>query len=756
MHAAIRRTLGGLAATGLLLASSLPVHAAWSSSVVDSSYFLTRPSLRVDSADHVGIAYQRIGDSPGIFYSTNATASWVSGRASSGSDYFPSLRFDNSDKAHIAFARLAGSPGVYVTDNSTGSWSAPTLVAADLDPTLPSLSIDGSNYQGIAWASNFSFAPGLYFATNATGSWVTTRVTTGTWENTPSLQFDASGNAHVLFARYAPSAPGLYYATNAIGSWVVTRLTTTYDDDPSFVFDGAGKIHAAFHRFATGSDATMYATNATGSWVITPLPYGNPATFGPPSLQLDGNGNPNIFVSIYETATPAYSFAGHLFHYVFSSNTWQGSSDLPLDASSGNDEFPSLAYLSDGTTIDLAFRRTYPSAGIRFWSAFGSSSVVDGSHTTAAAAIDLGPSSARNISFNTRDGDGGTTIFATGTGAGWTLDTPGTGNPSIFATDIATDGNGKVRILDGAAYYSNATSLWTSDTSLPFGGQGEVAVDGANHAHIVYSDHVPPYWQINYKTDATGSWVADSPYSCCAFEGDVEPTIALDPNGKPHIAWVFPDGAGGASLVYQNRISGSWTSTTTLLGGTNAWPSIAVDGANKVHIAVIHYGSSPGIYYLTNKSGAWTSTRLTRSYSDGAPSIAIDASNHVYIATTRGSWAANPGVYVITNATGSWVKARVVPTFDAGAISLVVTSGGLARMVFSSSTGVLEYENSTTTLTVSAGTVAWLVRSQLRLAAETGLAVGASGATSTQPGFRDGQSEPTTDSMTRTTPPRRY
>jgi len=694
----IRRGVA-FAAAALLLGQA-PASATWSSSTVDASFYLTEPSMQVDSADHTGIAYERYGDNPGILYATNATGSWVTARASSGSDGQPSLRFDAADKPHVAFARFASSPGIYVTDRTTGSWSAPTLVAADPDPTLPSLAIDPSGNQGVVYASNYSFAPGLYYATNSTGPWVVTKVSGGTWENTPALQFDGSGHAHILFARYAPDAPGIYYATNATGSWVTTRLTATYDDSPSFVFDDAGKIHSAFSRFASGAEATVYATNATGSWVVSQLPSGNPVSFGPPSIRLDGNGNPNIFVSVYDHSQYAYAVAGHLIHYVLSGGTWQGSSDLPLDSTSGSDDFPSLAFLSNGTSIEVAFRRTYPSAGIRFWSVYGTSVLVDGSRSPAGApAIDLGPTNARNIAFNRREGDSGRTIFATGSGSSWTLDTAGSGNPSIFATDIGTDTNGKVRILDGEAFYSNATSAWTSDTTLPFGGQGEVAVDGTGHAHIVYGHHEPPYWLIDYATDATGAWVSDSPFVCCVFEDDVEPTIALDGNGKPHIAWLFASSPGDTPLVYQNRVSGAWSGQVTILGSPNAWPSIAVDGAGKAHIAVLHYGSKPGVYYLTNKTGAWVSTRLTHSWSDGAPSIALDGSGHAYIATTRASWAADPGVYVMTNASGSWVKAQVVSGFDLGDVSISVTSGGLARMVFASSAGILEYENSVATLT---------------------------------------------------------
>src|SRR6476661_6183594 len=135
----LRVPAGIFAALVCLLISATTVGAAWSSSTVDDSWLLTRPSLAVDSVDHTGIAYQRSGQGPGIYFATNASSSWVSTSISSGADYEPSLRFDAGDHAQVAFARRAGTTGIYLATNSTGSWAAPALIAADLDPSAPTL-----------------------------------------------------------------------------------------------------------------------------------------------------------------------------------------------------------------------------------------------------------------------------------------------------------------------------------------------------------------------------------------------------------------------------------------------------------------------------------------------------------------------------------------------------------------------------------------------------------------------------------------
>jgi hypothetical protein len=737
-----RRTLAALGVAGLLLTSGVPVHAAWTSSVVDGSYFLTRPSLRVDGADHTGIAYQRAGGSAGIFYTTNATGGWVSGRATTGSDRYPSLRFDAANKAHVAFARLAGSTGVYVTDNTTGSWSAPTLVATDRDPTLPSLAIDGSGHQGIAYTSNYSFAPGLYYATNASGSWVKTRISTDAWESASALQFDGSGHAHILFGRYDPSAPGLYYATNATGSWVTTRVSSVPSDVPSFVLDGSGKIRAAFVGVGSGGDSLWWATNATGSWTLQQL-YGPGGAWGPPSLTLDIAGHPHMFASRDSGS------GGRLVHLELLAS-WQETTPVPTDDDSRDDDFPSMAYLSDGT-LQLAFRRVAPSAGLRFLSSGTNSSLLEGSALDGNVAMELGPSSARDIAISRAFGAGGSQVFATGTGSGWTRQTAGTGNPSFTGPDIAVDGTGKVRIVDGSSYDSNATASWTHETSQPAGADSAVRVDGSGHAHIVYSYRNASLWELHYKIEVSPGTFMDT-CGCSQGSSDLQPDFVLDSLANPQIAWITT--SGGSALILTPVTAFEWGAGTTIDDGPDASPSIAIDSGGKLHIAYVHGGSAPGIYYATNKTGTWVRTRLTRSYSDGAPSIAVDGAGHVYVATTRNSWAADPGVYVMTNATGTWVKARVVASFEAGDVALAVTSSGLARIVFATSTGVLEYESSTATL-LSSGTMT-LVRSGPALAGDGGT-IGAEGASVAGPPVpQDGQSQRPIDTRTRTTPPRAY
>lgn len=700
--AADHRRLSAAIGAALLLAASIvtPVAGAWTSTVVDTMYYFTRPSLDIDSADHAGIASMRPGNGPGIFYSSNASGGWVTGQITTGTDSTPSLAIDPSAHPHVGFVRRSGTAGIYMTENVAGSWTAPALAAADADPSPPSLDALASGKVGMAYTSTYSFAPGLYYVTNASGSWVRTKLLSATWAVSPWLRFDGSGRAHILFSRLESESRGVYYATNATGAWIITKVDDVHGDGIQFAFDGAGKIHAAFRTFdPSGVPRGRYLTNRTGAWVATQLEYGDVnVRFGPMSIGVDPvGGEAHIFATLYDDAA---SGLGTLFHYTTSSGgaaCCVGSSDTPAEG--GDDAAPSLGFTSDGA-IQLAFRRLYPTAGLRFFSFGSASSLIIGSAlVNSGASIDLGPGGVRDVAYDKVVGTGGSTRFATGSGTSWTKVAVGTGNGARVATDIAADAAGKVRIVDGVNYYSNATGSWVAGPSLPFGAETEVEVDAAGKAHVLASIPLTPYSVLDYQTDVTGSWVSDPPMPSSTFDGDVEASLALDGAGKPHIAWIFADGGGGFGLAYQNRVSGSWSSYSLLDSGVNQWPAIAVDGSGKVHIAYAHYGTSPGIYYATNKTGSWVKTRLTRSYSDGAPSIALDGLGKVYVATTRAAQAATPGIYVMTNTTGSWVVTRVVATEIAGEVSLAVTSTGLARFVYDSDVAVHEYESSTTTIT---------------------------------------------------------
>jgi hypothetical protein len=98
------------------------------------------PDAAVDAAGKLHVAFQDYGSSPGIYYATNASGTWVKIRLSrSGADFLPSIALDQAGKVYVAFDRgsQAANPGLYVVSNRSGSWATYQVTAVDTgDPSL--------------------------------------------------------------------------------------------------------------------------------------------------------------------------------------------------------------------------------------------------------------------------------------------------------------------------------------------------------------------------------------------------------------------------------------------------------------------------------------------------------------------------------------------------------------------------------------------------------------------------------------------
>jgi hypothetical protein len=121
------------------------------------------------------------------------------------------------------------------------------------------------------------------------------------------------------------------------------------------------------------------------------------------------------------------------------------------------------------------------------------------------------------------------------------------------------------------------------------------AIDGSDTIHIVWQDRNGAsntrirYSTFNTTTDLWGT-PEDVEGNVGAAEdsgqGDSFVALALDANGKPHVAYLFHDGTR-RRLAYKNRVSGGWSARTFIddnAYGTNekAWvPNIAFDTAGR-------------------------------------------------------------------------------------------------------------------------------------------------------------------------------
>jgi hypothetical protein len=662
-----RRLLVSTVVAGALVLGALPgtVLATWTPDSVTDSFGLSRPAVRTDGNGKTGIAYERSGKDPGIFFATDATGNWVTTRVASGSLLTPDLAFDAANKAHIVYADLGATPGIYEVTNATGSWVVTKLVDAG-SPYAPSIAIDAGGKQHIAYSSVFSFEPGLYYLTDATGSWVNARLTTGMYDQEPSLAIDSGGKLHIAFARYLNESRGIHLLTNTTGSWVESRATTGSDDYPALVLDANDKNRIVFNRF-DGTKGVYYTTDVGGPWATEQVAGG---TVGVPTFDIESNGVIHVVARWYSPDP----MSDGLYHFWGSGGGGWASTQFAI----GEYEFPSLV-IDGADQLRIAWRSTSSTAGIIYNAPPAVGLVVDHAQLDADPSLGVDADGKDHAGFDrSSDASGGTMYGTNATGSWATEQIPGLAEPP----ELALDGIGTAHIVSGNLYTTNSGGTWTN-AALPTFGASEpaLAVNPAGKAFVAYqvSDPIVSVDPgIHYATDASGSWV-DTRLTTVA--ADTNPDIGLDSNQKAYVVY-----ERSSRIWFRTNRTGSWSTAVQITSTTSHDPVIALDPSGKVHVA---FRGAAGVYEVNNVSGSWTLTRLSRSYADGAPSLGIDTSGKVYVLFGRGSWAANPGIYLATNRSGSFALEQVSAESDFGAMSMAVLPGGLAHVLVDGPTGLM-------------------------------------------------------------------
>jgi hypothetical protein len=186
----------------------------------------------------------------------------------------------------------------------------------------------------------------------------------------------------------------------------------------------------------------------------------------------------------------------------------------------------------------------------------------------------------------------------------------------------------------------------TSASSFP-----SVAVDYDGTVHVAWRD-LTDYggsgtdFDIFYKhRDSSGAWSTAEVVSTESTEESREPSIAVDPTGKVHVAWCDYTNYGGSGtdkdIFYKYRnLAGSWSTTEIVSAEStdNSYaPSIAVETDGTVHIAwydktdYAGCGSDYDIFYKTKApSGTWAATEVVSTESTGDsdnPSLFVDSSS---------------------------------------------------------------------------------------------------------------------------------
>ncbi|MBI5102577.1 MAG: DUF1566 domain-containing protein [Nitrospirae bacterium] len=237
--------------------------------------------------------------------------------------------------------------------------------------------------------------------------------------------------------------------------------------------------------------------------------------------------------------------------------------------------------------------------------------------------------------------DAGTIKYTTKASGSWSapsiVDSGLSGNPLPGFSSIAVDSTGKPHIcypkessLKCAA--KNGAGAWdiaTVDNSGNVGVNLSLAIDSGDRLHISYHEQAGA--ALKYATNATGTWVSTTVESTGGV-AMASSALAIDNDGKVHIAFISAFGSSNETIKYATNASGAWVTTTVDGAGTiKRYVSIAVDSDLKAHLS---YGESSdsSLKYATNASGPWVkSTIEVTGWLGPYSSIAVDSNNYAHV-----------------------------------------------------------------------------------------------------------------------------
>jgi len=155
---------------------------------------------------------------------------------------------------------------------------------------------------------------------------------------------------------------------------------------------------------------------------------------------------------------------------------------------------------------------------------------------------------------------------------------------------------------DGGATWSTAKRLtWTTGNSR----HPAIAIDSSNTIHVVWHDNTPGNAEVYYKNSADGgaTW-SDARRLTWTTGSSAWPALARDASDSLHVVWA--DLTPGNDEIYYKRSEdggATWSDARRLTWttGSSAWPALALDASDIVHIA--WNDSTPGNYEIYYKNG---------------------------------------------------------------------------------------------------------------------------------------------------------
>jgi peptidoglycan-N-acetylglucosamine deacetylase len=182
---------------------------------------------------------------------------------------------------------------------------------------------------------------------------------------------------------------------------------------------------------------------------------------------------------------------------------------------------------------------------------------------------------------------------------------------------------------DSGGWQSSTIALSTEST---FVSRPSIALDPSGGVHLVYLASTIAGTQLLYQERPAGGGAWTSPVSVAKLPAPASTaTIAIDPSGRPVIAFALTSGAH-AGITLARLTPAGWTQVHVPgTNGTFIGPSIAIDAAGAIHLVERRNGRSE-VDQTTNASGTWATSRLVAVPASAVPYAAFEPDGRLVVA----------------------------------------------------------------------------------------------------------------------------
>lgn len=347
------------------------------------------------------------------------------------------------------------------------------------------------------------------------------------------------------------------------------------------VLDADGNLHVAWWGSANGE--MFYSKLTDGHWSgPTQISTTSTDDYGP-EIAVDAEGHPHV---VWRGSV------GEAVFIFYSADMGAGWSEpLNISTTATNNQYPQIALDSDGdphvtwcgdTSDGSPIYYSKKTGGV--WSAAVIISTTSDCNTFPQ--IDLDRYCNPNIVWTGQSGGVDNVCYARNDGSGWST-------PVVVSTNAPIQSGGPT-----------------------------IAVDQGGFPHVAWGGRAastPYWWSVYYSERSQNGWSTPVMVSAAPPSGvngfDTLGTMALDPQGDPHIVW---DHCAN-QIYYSSKTGETWNRPTMLSGSrTSSNPRLALDTGGNPHVtwmssvdadnSAIFYtadaGASP-TWYLAEGTNAW-------------------------------------------------------------------------------------------------------------------------------------------------------